>query len=85
IPKTALLNFAMPALAVIEPSSEPPEPLSETTESVERVSDGLGDNLQVVIVLGISVVAISIVYLLFRPSPEKAKEEAVSRRDFNDE
>ena len=77
IEKSAIRNFAVPRLPVevVKPESE------ETSESVkerESPDNALGDNLQIIVIVGISVVAISIVYLLFRPAPERAKEEALT-------
>ena len=76
IEKSAIKNFVVPRLIVEE---EKPEEVSETVESKESSPKTVnGDGLQIVIVVGISVVAISIVYLLFRPSPKRAGEEAIS-------
>lgn len=83
--QSALLNFAMPILPVevVKPEESETETLSEHTET--RADNALGDSLQVIIIVGISVVAISIVYLLFRPQPERAKEEVLTKDVFEDE
>ncbi|MBO4323659.1 MAG: hypothetical protein J5836_03255 [Clostridia bacterium] len=84
IEKSSIKNFAVPRLPVevVIPESEAVKE-TESEEPVKR-SNALGDNLQIVIIVGISVVAISIVYLLFRPNPERAKEEALTESEFKD-
>jgi len=53
-------------------------------ESESVVKNTLGDSLQIFIIVGISVIAISIVYLLFRPSG-KVKDEVISKYNEEDE
>lgn len=80
--QSAILNFAMPILPVevVKPEESviQSDSLSEKTDSNQNA---LGDNLRIIIIVGISVIAISIVYLLFRPSPEKAKEEVIAKTE----
>lgn len=81
IEKSSIINFAVPRLPVeaVKPESE--EESETVSEPPKKTDNSLGDNLQIVIIIGISVVAVSIVYLLFRPAPERAKEEAISDAD----
>lgn len=74
---SSVINFAVPRLPV---EVVKPEVESESEKTEQPVADGnaLGDNLQIIIIVGISVVAISIVYLLFRPVPQRAREEALT-------
>jgi len=76
VASSALLGFAVPELPVYIPEIDSESLAEPEKESSSQPVNALGDNLQVVIIVGISVVAISIVYLLFRPSG-KAKEEVL--------
>ncbi len=83
--QSAILNFALPILPV--EVVKPEESVSENKPASEspKTSNALGDNLQIIIIVGISVVAISIVYLLFKPMPEKAKEEVITKSEWNED
>lgn len=85
IEKNALLAFALPELPVALPEPEPESATVSAEPAPGAASNALGDNLQIVIIVGISVVAVSIVYLLFRPSQGRAKEEVAAKSDFDDD
>ena len=80
VPYDAVYEFTPPRLE-IEPEKEPePEQPKEETEvptSSDPVSD-TGNVLQIVVIIAVSLVAVSIVYFLFRPAGTKAKDEALS-------
>lgn len=83
LPLSAVYDFTVPQLPVSEPTSasaddSPPESSSEPDNAV-------GNNLQILIIVAVSVVAISIVYLLFRPSQSKVKDEVISKSKFYDD
>ena len=68
----------------IEKEEEIIDSSSETvSESVEE--NGFGNALQLVVIIAVSIVAISIVYLLFKPSQKKAKDEVVTDSEWDDE
>ena len=81
IEKSSINYFAVPRLPVEVDKPESEEESETVSEQPKKADNSLGDNLQIVIIIGISVVAVSIVYLLFRPAPERAKEEAISDAD----
>lgn len=85
IPESAVYAFSVPSLpmdvSVSAPSGEDGDSSSLATEN-DRV---FGGGLQIIIVVAVSVVAVSIVYLLFRPSSDKVKNEIVSECNFEDE
>ncbi|MBQ3234794.1 MAG: hypothetical protein IJA97_01375 [Clostridia bacterium] len=53
-----------------EQEENPPD-----TESATKINP-LGEHIQVIIIVGISIVSISVVYFLFKPSKNKTEEEA---------
>ena len=86
VSQSALVNFALPTLPVEPPEPEAPESNSELqSETTSKSDNSLGENIQIIIFVAISVVAISIVYLLFRPSSDKAKEGVISENSFDDD
>ncbi|MDY2880567.1 MAG: hypothetical protein SOT34_06505 [Candidatus Borkfalkiaceae bacterium] len=82
LPVSAVSSFVVPRLPVEQKKESAVESLPEKTE---KANDLLGDNLQIVIIVAVSVVAISVVYLLFRPSRNAARDEALSDARFDDE
>ena len=83
IPSSAVYDFSVPALKIEDEKES--VVISSEKESFATVDNSLGNNLQLVIIIAVSAVAISIVYLLFRPTPVKARDEAVSLYDYDDE
>ena len=81
---SAVYDFIVPSLPINETSSES---LIESSSSLEEqpVKNGLGNSLQLVIIIAVSVIAISVVYLLFKPASTKASDEALTMDDFYDE
>ena len=84
LPVDAVYDFTVPRLPVSKPTSASADD-GQPDDSQSTANDSLGNNLQILIIVAISVVAISIVYLLFRPSPTKVKDEVVSKSEFDDE
>ncbi len=85
-PVSAVFSFTVPVLKIEEESTE--ESVAETTSEKEDepVSAALGSGVQLAVIIGVSAVAISIVYLLFRPSGKgRAKDEAISDSRFDDD
>ena len=82
IPYDAVYEFTPPRLEIeVEPEPEPETPKEDETKketSTSDGSDGIGNVLQIVIIIAVSLVAVSIVYFLFRPAGNKAKDEALS-------
>lgn len=67
----------------LEELTPPPETAPEVDgENVTEVDGTLGENLQVLIIVGISIVCISVVYFLFKPTKNKIAEET---KEFYDE
>ena len=79
---SSVSSFVVPRLPVEPPKPTSAENFSETPATANNL---LGDNLQIVIIVAVSVVAISVVYLLFRPSGRRAKDEAFSDSRFDDD
>ncbi len=77
----ALSPFTIPSLIVAEETGgeEKKESMAEESEGEKQTS-----GLQLAIVIAVSAVALSIVYLLFKPSGGGAKEEAAASLDVND-
>ena len=65
--KSAVQNFTPPSLP-IESQVESVAP-PEESQKTEDPNDGLASALQLVVIIAVSIVAISIVYLLFKPAP----------------
>ena len=74
------------------PRSEPEEEsidestTEQTSEQSGQTSSALGNGVQLAVIISVSAVAISIVYLLFRPSGKgNAKDEAITGNEFDDD
>lgn len=81
----SVFSFSIPTLKVEEESVsvEESEPVSEVNSAVSSAG---GNSVQIVIIIAVSAVAISIVYLLFRPSGKRAaKDEAITSNEFSDD
>ena len=57
----------------------------ENFNSQNHATNDLGNSLQLVVIIAVSLVSISIVYVLFRPSKPKAQDEVISLNEFEDE
>ncbi len=77
VDKTCLNPFSVtPNPDPIESEEEPPTNEEPTTDKQPTVSTfPLGENLQLIIIVGISVVSISVVYFLFKPQKNRTGEE----------
>lgn len=65
--------------------SDTPDPVVPTSDT-KNTESGLDDNLQIVLIIGISVVSVSIVYFLFKPAKNKPyKKEESSALTFDEE
>lgn len=85
-PVSAVFSFVVPVLKIEEEISE--ESVSETVPetNVDSVSRGMSNGVQLAVIIGVSAVAVSIVYLLFRPSGRgRAKDEAIADSRFDDD
>ena len=51
-----------------------PENTPNTNIDNNETSNGLGENLQIIIIVGISVISVSVVYFLFKPAKSKETE-----------
>lgn len=80
IPSNAIRGFTPPSLPV-ESESESESFASIESMPSEQTANGLGNTLQIVIILAVSIVAISIVYQLFKPAPS-AKDEVLTMDDY---
>lgn len=81
----SVFPFSIPTLNVERKidSSEDEESVPETNSEISSAS---GNSVQIVIIIAVSAVAISIVYLLFRPSGKRAaKDEAITSNEFGDD
>ena len=58
-------------IVTITPS---PESKPNTNIDNNETSNGLGENLQIIIIVGISVISVSVVYFLFKPAKSKETE-----------
>ena len=67
---------------IAEPEPPPEEEAPTNGENITEVNAALGENLQVLIIVGISIVCISVVYFLFKPSKNKVSEET---KEFYDD
>lgn len=81
----AVYDFTVPELPVEKPTLEPVESTSEKESESVKNDATFGNNLQILLIVAISVVAVSIVYLLFRPTPVKVKDEVITRSEFDEE
>ncbi len=81
----SVFSFTIPSLKIEE---EQPESASDDAPSstVESSSAAAGNGVQLAVIIAVSAVAISIVYLLFRPSGKgSAKDEAITDNEFDDD
>lgn len=84
IPYDAVYEFTPPRLEIASETAVPPEKTEEIEPAANEPSpapEGLTNALQIAIIVAVSLVAVSIVYFLFRPSATKAKDEALSDDD----
>ena len=81
---SAVYDFIVPSLPIEESPSESVIKEISTPED-QPVKNGLGNSLQLVIIIAVSVIAISVVYLLFKPSPSKVSDEVLTIDEFYDE
>lgn len=84
LPVSAVYDFIVPQLPVSEPTSASASE-NPSSESSSEPNNSVGNNLQILIIVAVSVVAISIVYLLFRPTQSKVKDEVISKSEFYDD
>ncbi len=85
-PISAVFSFTVPVLKIEEDSAEESVPAAESEKNNETVSAVLGSGVQLAVIIGVSAVAISIVYLLFRPSGKgRARDEAITDDRFDDD
>lgn len=79
----AVSEFTIPVLKVETEKSD--ESLGTDPVSAKDNAARTGNGLQLAIIIAVSAVAISIVYLLFRPSGKgRAKDEAITSNEFDD-
>ena len=79
---SCLTDFSVPFLPIeTEPDSEP----DFESSSVGTSEQNYGNTLQLVVIIAVSIVAISIVYLWFKPSQTKAKDEVATNDEWSDE
>lgn len=72
VDESSLNPFTVPPNSDPLPKPETPETPQNPTISQNK---GLGEALQIIIIIGISVISISIVYFLFRPQKNETHEE----------
>ena len=77
VDKTSLNPFVItPNGDPIENEQESPETPTDTPDAeTPNQSVNLGENLQLIIIVGISIVSISVVYFLFKPSKNKISDD----------
>ncbi len=66
-------NIPLNSDAIINPEDEEPSKPTDTTIT-DPPSAFLGENLQIIIIVGISIICISVVYALFKPSNNKTNK-----------
>jgi hypothetical protein len=79
---SCLSDFKIPNLPIEKEEDEIQSSSDITSETNEPAS--YGNALQLVIIIAVSIVAISIVYLLFKPTPSKAKDEVATESEWDD-
>ncbi len=85
-PVSAVFSFVVPVLKIEEESATESESETVSGNNGDSVSAALGSGVQLAVIIGVSAVAISIVYLLFRPSGKgRAKDEAITDSRFDDD
>lgn len=65
----------------VTPGDEPSAEVTDKTDSGNTANFKLGESVQIIIIVGISVISISIVYVLFKPTRNKVSE----RDEFKDD
>ena len=83
IPFSAVYDFTIPSLPIDTQTESVPSSAPVTSEI--QVNNNLGNSLQIVIIIAVSLVAVSIVYILFRPTKPKNCDTVISYSDFDDE
>ena len=80
----SVFPFSLPRLNVEEESASESQS-EESSSKTESQSGAIGNGVQLAVIIAVSAVAISIVYLLFRPSGKgKVKDEAITDNEFDD-
>lgn len=79
------VNDFIPPRQEFKPAADPTIKDDTKGDSAEKADNALGNNLQILLIVAISVVAASIVYFLFRPSTQKVKDEVITRSEIDDE
>lgn len=85
LPFSAVNEFVIPSLPI---TSTPTESVTSSEQAIKEsspVTNTLGSSLQMVIIIAVSIIAISVVYLLFKPAPTKASDEVLTMDTFYDE
>lgn len=83
LPVDCVYPFAVPRLEIERPDEDETKPSDDGDKPA--ADNALGNNMQILLIVAVSVVAVSIVYLLFRPSSQKVKDEVIARSEFDDE
>ena len=80
----SVFPFSIPRLKVEEESVTESE-AEESLPEKQSQSASVGNGIQLAVIIAVSAVAISIVYLLFRPAGKgKVKDEAITDNEFDD-
>ncbi len=83
IDKSSLNPFSVPLhIDEIKINGEGGASDGENLDAKPTPSNAIGENLQIVIIVGISIISISVVYFLFKPSKNKTDEE---QNEFSNE
>ena len=85
LPFSAVYDFTPPFLAITENNQDATTSELFSQAENQTIKNNLGNTLQLVIIIAVSIIAISVVYLLFKPSPTKASDEVLTIDDFYDE
>ncbi len=76
IDKNCLNSFSIPLNSDPLPKPDEPEEITPSdTDNIEKPTAVLGENLQIIIIVGISTVCISVVYFLFKPTKNKTSKK----------
>lgn len=80
----SFFSFSIPRLELPSDNAQTDEPPSGNDTTYQQTPP-LGSSVQFVVIIAVSAVAISIVYLLFKPSGKnRAKDEAITYNEFDD-
>lgn len=85
IPMSAVYDFVIPSLPIEDDKNDESESHFTESSTPPEVSNALGDSLQLVIIIAVSLVAVSIVYILFHPSEKRTKDEVITSVELDDE